>query len=157
MAAPTAAREFGQARTITTTSAAETTRLAGDLATTLVAGDVVLVRGELGVGKTTFIRGACRALGVSGPIPSPSFTIGQLLPARAVEIAHLDLYRLDRLGIEELALLEEYLTPERIAFVEWPEVAERDGLLPTPRFVVTIRHLGGDRRELTIAERLGGA
>src|SRR5918999_1241939 len=84
---------------------------------------------ELGSGKTTFVRGACRALGVDGPVTSPTFTIGHVYAgarerARSLEIAHLDLYRLGSLAGEDPALLEDYLTPERIAFVEWPELAE---------------------------------
>ena len=84
---------------------------------------MVLVSGELGSGKTTFVRGACRALGVEGPVTSPTFTIGHVL-GHAPEIAHLDLYRLGSLAGEDPALLEDYLTPERVGFVEWPSVAE---------------------------------
>ena len=83
----------------------------------------MLVSGELGSGKTTFVRGACRALGVDGPVTSPTFTIGQLLGG-SPEVAHLDLYRLESLAGEDPALLDDYLTPERIAFVEWPGVGE---------------------------------
>ena len=57
---------------------------------------MVLVSGELGAGKTTFVRGACRALGVTGPVTSPTFTIGHVLRGGDVEVAHLDLYRLGR-------------------------------------------------------------
>ncbi|SEH14051.1 tRNA threonylcarbamoyladenosine biosynthesis protein TsaE [Thermoleophilum album] len=135
-----------------TSSAEETMRLAAQLAKGLVPGDLVLVQGELGVGKTTLIRGACRALGVRGPIPSPTFTIGQLLPGEGVEIAHLDLYRLEALGRDELAVLDDYLTPERIAFVEWPEVAEHAGVLPQPTLRLVLRHAGGDRREVAVEE-----
>ena len=83
----------------------------------------MLVSGELGSGKTTFVRGACRALGVEGPVTSPTFTIGQVL-GESPEVAHLDLYRLGSLAGEDPALLEDYLTPERVGFVEWPAVAE---------------------------------
>ena len=79
----------------------------------------MLVSGELGSGKTTFVRGACRALGVEGPVTSPTFTIGHVL-AGTVEVAHLDLYRLGSLAGEDPSLLDDYLTPERIGFVEWP-------------------------------------
>ena len=97
----------------------ETEAAGADLAGRLTRGDVVLVSGELGSGKTTFVRGACRALGVEGPVTSPTFTIGQVL-GDAPEIAHLDLYRLGSLAGEDPALLEDYLTPERVGFVEWP-------------------------------------
>src|SRR3954454_770264 len=106
------------------TSSAEETEAAGaELAARLEPGDVVLVSGELGAGKTTFVRGASRALGVDGAVTSPTYTIGQVYAARdEVEVAHLDLYRLQSLGGEDPALLDDYLTPERIGFVEWPAV-----------------------------------
>ena len=118
------------------------------LAARLSAGDVVVVSGELGAGKTTFVRGAARALGVDSPVTSPTFTIGQVYEARSLQIAHLDLYRLASLGDEDPGLLDDYLTPERIAFVEWPAVA-----LPEIERVaarVTIEHAGGDRRVIEI-------
>jgi tRNA threonylcarbamoyladenosine biosynthesis protein TsaE len=127
----------------------EDTEAAGaQLAGRLGAGDVVLVSGELGSGKTTFVRGACRALGVEGPVTSPTFTIGHVLPG-SPEIAHLDLYRLGSLAGEDPALLEDYLTPERVGFVEWPSVAE-----PALERVVArvlLEHQGGDRRRITLA------
>src|SRR5215210_7509090 len=118
------------------------------LASHLTPGDVVLVSGELGSGKTTFVRGACRALGVEGPVTSPTFTIGQVLDGTP-EIAHLDLYRLGSLAGEDPALLEDYLTPERIGFVEWPAVAEPALERVTAR--VLLGHAGGDRRRITLA------
>jgi tRNA threonylcarbamoyladenosine biosynthesis protein TsaE len=108
---------------------------------------VVLVSGELGSGKTTFVRGACRALGVEAPVTSPTFVIGQVY-AGAVEVAHLDLYRLDSLGGEDPALLEDYLSPERVGFVEWPGPAEPQLAQVAAR--VRLEHLGGDRRKITV-------
>lgn len=131
-----------------TDSPAATEAAGAELARRLAPGDVVLVSGELGSGKTTFVRGACRELGVVGPVTSPTFTIGQLL-AGTVEIAHLDLYRLDSLAGEDPALLDDYLTPERIGFVEWPAVGE-PGI---DRVVARVRleHAGGDRRRVEVA------
>jgi tRNA threonylcarbamoyladenosine biosynthesis protein TsaE len=127
---------------------AETEAAGARLAQRLGPGDVVLVSGELGAGKTTFVRGAARALGVSGPITSPTFTIGRRYAAR-VPVSHLDLYRLDAgLGEEDPALLADYLTPDAIAFVEWPERA-RTALPATAR--VRLEHAGGDRRRVEIA------
>ena len=126
----------------------ETEAAGAALARRLVPGDVVLVSGELGAGKTTFVRGACRALGVLQPVTSPTFTIGTLLAGREVEVAHLDLYRLHTLAGEDPALLEDYLTPDRIGFVEWPEVAEGEPLRVRAR--VRLEHLGGDRRRITV-------
>ena len=131
-----------------TSSATETAEAGASLATRLGPGDAVLVSGELGAGKTTFVRGACRALGVEGPVTSPTFTIGQVYGAREGEIAHLDLYRLPTLGGEDPALLDDYLTPERIAFVEWPH-ADLDSVLPVAARV-RIEHRGGDRRVIEI-------
>src|SRR5919199_5151164 len=108
---------------IKTSSPEETERVGAAVAAELRPGDVVTVSGELGAGKTTFIRGACRGLGVEGPVTSPTFTIGQVHVGR-VPVAHLDLYRLESLAGEDPALLDDYLTPERVAFVEWPDAAE---------------------------------
>jgi tRNA threonylcarbamoyladenosine biosynthesis protein TsaE len=128
-------------------SPSETEAAGAELAGRLRAGDVVLVSGELGSGKTTFVRGAARALGVEGPVTSPTFTIGHVLAGRP-EVAHLDLYRLDSLAGEDPALLEDYLTPERVAFVEWPDAGAAGFERVTAR--VTLEHLGGDRRRITV-------
>src|SRR5277367_5433277 len=91
------------------------------LAAGLRDGDVVLVRGELGSGKTTFVRGAARALGVTDPITSPTFSIGHRYRTPHTTVSHLDLYRLaDGLQTEDPGLLDDYLGSGRIAFVEWP-------------------------------------
>ena len=130
-----------------TRSAEETEAAGAELAERLAPGDVVLVTGELGSGKTTFVRGAARALGVEGPVTSPTFTIGHVLPGR-IEVAHLDLYRLGSLAGEDAALLDDYLTGERVAFVEWPAAAE-----PELRHVVArvrLEHAGEGRRRITI-------
>lgn len=133
--------------TLDTAGPEETEALGAALAGYLRAGDVVLVRGELGTGKTTLVRGACRALGVEGPVTSPTFTVGQLYSG-PVEVAHLDLYRLGALADEEPGLLEDYLTPERIAFVEWPETAESG--LRRVRARVLLEHRGRDRRSVLV-------
>jgi tRNA threonylcarbamoyladenosine biosynthesis protein TsaE len=131
-----------------TADPAETEALAARVAAALAPGNVVLLSGELGTGKTTFVRGACRALGVSGPVTSPTFTIGRRYEGR-IPISHLDLYRLGDLAAEDPALLADYLAPDRVAFVEWPEVAA--GTLDGVVARIRLRHLGGDARELEIA------
>ena len=138
-----------QTESVRTESAAETKAVGERLAADLAPGDVVLVSGELGAGKTTLIRGACRALGVTEPVTSPTFTIGQRYPGR-VPVSHLDLFRLADLGQEDPALLEDYLTDDAIGFVEWPAAAEPALERVTRR--VELRHAGGDAREILISE-----
>jgi tRNA threonylcarbamoyladenosine biosynthesis protein TsaE len=139
-----------------TTGPHETESLGARLARRLEPGDVVLVRGELGTGKTTLIRGACRELGVTGPVTSPTFTIGHRYRGR-LPISHLDLYRLPGLATEEPGLLDDYLTPDAVAFIEWSAVLEPElaGLGPDGIAVahtVELRHAGGDEREVRVAE-----
>jgi tRNA threonylcarbamoyladenosine biosynthesis protein TsaE len=128
-----------------THSAAETEAVGERLARDLRAGDVVLVSGEIGAGKTTLIRGAARALGVSEPVTSPTFTIGHAYRGR-VPVSHLDLYRLAELDQEDPALLDDYVTPEAVSFIEWPGAAEPWLDRVTRR--VELRHAGGDEREI---------
>ncbi|HXR30128.1 MAG TPA: tRNA (adenosine(37)-N6)-threonylcarbamoyltransferase complex ATPase subunit type 1 TsaE [Solirubrobacterales bacterium] len=134
----------------TTGSAAETEALGAQLAAKLEAGDVVVVSGEVGAGKTTLIRGACRALGVEGPVTSPTFTIGQRYAGGRLPVSHLDLYRLEGLEGEDPALLDDYLAPGAIAFVEWPALAE-PALLGRRILPVRLTHAGGDRREVEMS------
>lgn len=131
-----------------TRSAVETEAAGADLASQLHPGQLVAVTGELGSGKTTFVRGACRALGVTEPVVSPTFTIGRRYRG-AVAVSHLDLYRLGPLEDEEPGLLDDYLTPDAIAFVEWPGRAPVERLGPVAARVQIV-HAGGDERELTI-------
>jgi tRNA threonylcarbamoyladenosine biosynthesis protein TsaE len=131
-----------------TTSPDDTEAAGAELARRLRPGDVALVSGELGAGKTTFIRGACRALGVTGAVTSPTYTIGQVYAGRGLEVAHLDLYRLPSLADEDPGLLDDYLTAERIGFVEWPAAGE--ARIERPGARVRIEHLGGDRRTIEI-------
>lgn len=102
--------------------------------------------GELGAGKTTFVRGACRALGVEQPVTSPTYTIGHRYEA-PVPVAHLDLYRLRELGPEGWGDLEPYFDGT-IVFVEWPEHA--GAWLPPARAAVTLAHIDDSRRLVTI-------
>lgn len=131
-----------------TESAADTERVGAELAASLRPGDVVVVSGDLGAGKTTLVRGACRALGVEEPVVSPTFTIGRRYRGR-VPVSHLDLYRLSDLADEDPSLLEDYIDPETVAFVEWPEVAAGE-LAARVAYRVRIAHAGGDRREVEV-------
>jgi tRNA threonylcarbamoyladenosine biosynthesis protein TsaE len=128
---------------VTETAGAEETERAGAaVAADLRPGDVVLVSGELGSGKTTFVRGACRALGVIEAVTSPTFTIGHLY-AGDVRVAHLDLYRFAALGPAEWGDLEPYFD-DTIAFVEWPEAGA--ATLPAGRVSVSLAHVLPEQR-----------
>jgi tRNA threonylcarbamoyladenosine biosynthesis protein TsaE len=109
-------------------------------------GDVVTVSGELGSGKTTFVRGACRALGVSGPVTSPTFTIGHRYHGR-VDVSHLDLFRFRDVSPAEWGDLEPYFD-DAIVFVEWPEAGV--GVLPPARAAVRLEHGDAGTRLVTI-------
>ena len=124
----------------------ETERIAARLAGGLVPGDVVLVQGELGSGKTTFVRGAARALGVEGPVTSPTYTIGHRYKGR-VDVSHLDLYRFESMSNSEWGDLEEYFEAA-VVFVEWPEAG--DEFLPAEKARVGLRHLGETRRLIVL-------
>lgn len=132
---------------IRTSSSAETEEVGAKLASELGPGDVVLVSGELGAGKTTLIRGACRALEVTEPVTSPTFTIGQRYEGR-LPVSHLDLYRLEGLEGEEPGLLDDYLTEDAVAFVEWPPAGEP--ALERVALRVELSHDGGDRRLIEV-------
>jgi len=124
----------------------ETEALAGRLARRLAPGDVVLVSGDLGTGKTTFVRGACRALGVTGRVTSPTFTIGHRYRG-APDVSHLDLYRFRGLSAAEWGDLEPYFE-DAVVFVEWPEAGV--GTLPPERARVTLAHVAPERRSIHV-------
>jgi tRNA threonylcarbamoyladenosine biosynthesis protein TsaE len=129
-------------------SAGETEALGARLAERLRPGDLVLLSGDLGAGKTTLIRGACRALGVTEPVTSPTFTIGQRYGGGRLPVSHLDLYRLADLEGEDPALLDDYLGPDAVAFIEWPDAG-------TDRFgraaiVVRLAHESEERRRIEV-------
>jgi tRNA threonylcarbamoyladenosine biosynthesis protein TsaE len=129
-------------------SAAETEALGARIAERLGPGDVVLLSGDLGAGKTTLIRGACRALGVTAPVTSPTFTIGQRYGGGRLPVSHLDLYRLGSLEDEDPALLDDYLRPDAVAFVEWPGAGE--GRLDRPALEVRLAHVDEERRRIEV-------
>jgi tRNA threonylcarbamoyladenosine biosynthesis protein TsaE len=126
----------------------QTEEVGADVAARLRAGDLVTVSGELGTGKTTFVRGACRALGVAGPITSPTFTVGHRYRGR-VDVSHLDLYRFAGVSAAEWGDLEPYFD-DAVCFVEWPEAGK--GVLPPARFAVTLEHAGDSRRRIEVDE-----
>lgn len=120
----------------------DTAALGTALAQDLRPGDLVLLRGELGAGKTTLVRAVARALGVEGPVTSPTFTVAQRYEGR-VPLAHVDAYRLGSPDDEEAELLRAALEGA-VGMVEWPDAIA--AALPRPRLELELRHLGGDRR-----------
>jgi len=130
-----------------TSSPAETEAVAGRLARRLCVGDVVTVSGELGTGKTTFVRGACRALGIEVPVTSPTFTVGHRYPGNP-DVSHLDLYRFQGFSPAEWGDLEPYFE-DAVCFVEWPEAAAR--ALPPVRVSVRLSHVDRDRRTIELS------
>jgi tRNA threonylcarbamoyladenosine biosynthesis protein TsaE len=139
------------ARPSVTTGPDETEQAGAAVAGALQPGDVVLVSGELGAGKSTFVRGALRALGVLGPITSPTFVVGHAYDGASGPVSHLDLYRLAGMGDEDPGLLDPFFAPDAIAFVEWPE--HGPGAWPPDRVArrVHLAHAGGDRRMIEVA------
>src|SRR6266508_4573116 len=131
---------------LVSSSPAETEAIAAELASELTAGDVVTVSGELGSGKTTFVRGAAHALGVTAPVTSPTYTIGNRYRA-ALDVSHIDLYRFESLSAPEWGDLEPYFE-DAVVFVEWPEAGA--GVLPAPRALVLLEHGGEGVRLVTI-------
>ena len=126
---------------VESTSPEETEGIAARVAERLRVGDVVTVSGELGSGKTTFVRGAARALGVDAPVTSPTYTIGNRYRG-TVDVSHLDLYRFEGVSPAEWGDLEPYFDGA-VCFVEWPEAAA--GVLPPVRVAVRLRHIDGGR------------
>jgi tRNA threonylcarbamoyladenosine biosynthesis protein TsaE len=133
-------------RVLPSGSAEDTEAIAARLAGALRAGDLVTVSGELGSGKTTFVRGACRALGVTGAVTSPTFTIGHRYQADP-DVSHLDLFRFRGLSPAEWGDLEPYFE-DSICFVEWPEAAA--GALPPVRVEVRLSHVDPAHRLITL-------
>ena len=127
-------------------SSDETEELAARLAGALAIGDVVTVAGELGAGKTTFVRGACRALGVTAPVTSPTYTIGHRYRGDP-DVSHLDLYRFTAVSAPEWGDLEPYFE-DAVVFVEWPEAAR--GGLPPVRAAVRLHHVDERSRRIVI-------
>ena len=107
--------------------------------------------GELGAGKTTFVRGALRALGVTGPVTSPTFTIARRYEGEGAGLA-LDLHRLGASSTTRTRRCStDEVDPARMAFVEWPEMAAaRSRLRARAPVRVRLAHAGGDRRAIEV-------
>ncbi len=138
----------------TTHSDEETKALAAEFARTLHGGEVVFLEGDLGSGKTTFVRGVAEALGFSDPVRSPSFTIVNryvIQHPTIKQMLHVDLYRLkDVSELSALALEEELERPGTVAFIEWPSLF-RD-VFPTPSVVLTLTALPAGEHKIEIQD-----
>jgi tRNA threonylcarbamoyladenosine biosynthesis protein TsaE len=126
-------------REVTTASPAETEELGRRLGERLAPGDVVLLNGELGAGKTTFVRGVARGVGSAAPVASPTFQLVRVYPG-PLQLAHVDLYRIESsAGLADLGLDE--LSDQGAVVVEWG-----DRIDVPDAALIEIEHLGGDRR-----------
>ena len=126
-----------------------TERLGYSIGACMRAGDVVLLRGEMGAGKSVLTRAAARAMGVTGPVPSPTFTILNIHEGSALRLYHFDLYRLESADALYEMGLEEYIpADDGASFIEWPEMAEID---PEPALHVTIARSDGDEQQRIIS------
>ena len=132
-------------------SPAETRALAARLGAGLRPGDVVALRGELGAGKTEFVRGLAVGLGVpEDAVASPSFALAYEYQGR-LTLVHLDLYRLAEISSEFLPDVEDYLTGPQVTAVEW---AERLGdLLPPEHLDVVLTITGEEERQIILTGR----
>ncbi len=130
-----------------THSPAETRALGAALARQLLPGDVLILEGDLGAGKSEFTRGIARGLGIAGPVASPSFTILNVYDEGRVPLYHFDWYRLS--GVDELydMGLDEYLGGDGIAVVEWPSRCPE--AIPEDYLLVTITPLDETGRDIT--------
>lgn len=125
----------------------QTKKIGKRLAEKLKPGDIVCLYGELGAGKTTFVKGMAPSFGIEErDITSPSFTI--IAEHRGtIPLYHIDLYRLDRTGVQEIGL-HEYLYGDGISVIEWAERAEEE--IPGKTIRVNIRYAGENSREIDI-------
>jgi tRNA threonylcarbamoyladenosine biosynthesis protein TsaE len=132
---------------ISTSSEDETAAAGETLAATLRAGDVVLLFGELGAGKTAFVRGLARGLGApEADVSSPTFTLVQEYEGR-VTLYHVDLYRLEPKELEDLGL-EELISGDGVVAIEW---AERWHGRPDDAIEVRFEHAGEDNRRIVVS------
>ena len=124
--------------------AAATARLGSALVAGIAPGRVVHLSGELGTGKTTLVRGLLRALGVQGPVKSPTYTWVEPYMISSLDLYHFDFYRLSNKNEWIESGLREYFRPDAVCIVEWPERA--GSALPTPDLSIQLTHEGESRR-----------
>lgn len=122
---------------------AATEALGARLAARLSAGGLVYLRGELGTGKTTLVRALLRALGHVGPVRSPTYALVEPYQIGALQVFHLDLYRIADPDELDFLGLRDWLLPENLMLIEWPERA--GDRLPAPDLVIELHHAGAAR------------
>lgn len=129
---------------IKTKSFLETQKAGGEFAKEIKDGGVVCLYGDLGAGKTTFVQGVARALGIEGRVVSPTFIIVR----KYKNFWHVDLYRMNSIEeIDGLGLAEICADPKNIVFIEWPERMGK--LLPKKRWEVKFNQIGDNEREIS--------
>lgn len=134
-------------------SAQETRAIGMKLAEHLKAGDVVLLEGDLGAGKSEMARGIARGLGIQGAVPSPSFTILNAYDEGRIPLYHFDWYRIeDANEIYEMGM-EEQLSGDGVALIEWSTKAE--ACVPPKHMKITLQPVDENTREITF-ETFGG-
>jgi tRNA threonylcarbamoyladenosine biosynthesis protein TsaE len=132
--------------TFVSKSKEETRKLGAFLAPKFVAGDVVLLKGDLGAGKTTLTGGVAEALKVHDDVISPTFNIMKCYFKGTLPLYHIDAYRLEHQNIE--LGLDEYIEGDGVCFIEWPQYIQP--LLPDETLSITLKNIGDDNREITL-------
>jgi tRNA threonylcarbamoyladenosine biosynthesis protein TsaE len=125
----------------------ELSRCGRRLGRALRPGHLVYLQGPLGAGKTTFVRAVAESLAVTDPVRSPSFTIANIYSGKFT-VQHLDLYRLESLADEDALALEEYVRPDAVTLVEWPEAGM--ARMGEPSWTVLLDHESLDTRKLAV-------
>jgi tRNA threonylcarbamoyladenosine biosynthesis protein TsaE len=133
---------------VTTPSAEATRALAAELAATLPADTTLALHGDLGVGKTTFVQGLARGLGVAAQVTSPTFALYSVYRGSARTLVHLDAYRLENEAQLEPLLLDDFLVSPWCLAIEWPEKV--NGWLPGNALHLTLSIVDGDRHRLQL-------
>lgn len=132
--------------TIISNSKETTRRLGSIMAPLFVAGDVVLLKGDLGAGKTTLVGGVASALKVNEDVISPTFNIMKCYFKGTLPLYHIDAYRLENQNIE--LGLDEYIEGDGVCFIEWPDYIAK--LIPDEHLEIKLTNIGGDSRQIVI-------
>jgi tRNA threonylcarbamoyladenosine biosynthesis protein TsaE len=132
----------------------ETRKLGALMAPLFKPGDVVLLEGDLGAGKTTLVGGVAEALKVQDDVISPTFNIMKCYFKGTLPLYHIDAYRLENQNIE--LGLDEYIEGNGVCFIEWPQYIKP--LIPEEKLEISLLNIGGDNRRITLktdSQRLG--